>query len=178
MGGYQASAMLGIYGSTKSAVEGLSEALYAETKPLGIHVTVVGPGAFRTDFLDVSSLRSSQATVSDYAAMRQKAHAYVEANNHRQSGDPAKLAKILVQVVALPDPPFRLPLGDDAVRRIESKNEFVAGEVERWRKRWPHSFGQSSEIFKWNVRGSHAANLIAGSVAKYASSGVRSSRLE
>jgi hypothetical protein len=45
-------------------------------------------------------------------------------------------------------------------------------------ERWPHPFGQSSEIFKWNVRGSHAANLIAGSVAKYASSGVRSSRLE
>jgi hypothetical protein len=45
-------------------------------------------------------------------------------------------------------------------------------------QRWPHPFGQSSEIFKWNVRGSHAANLIAGSVAKYASSGVRSSRLE
>lgn len=44
--------------------------------------------------------------------------------------------------------------------------------------RWPQSFGQSSEIFKWNVQGSHAANLIAGSVAKYASSGVRSSRLE
>ncbi|KAE8756095.1 hypothetical protein FSO04_30800 [Paraburkholderia madseniana] len=50
----------------------------------------------------------------------------------------------------------------------------VLGEIERW----PHSFGQSSEIFKWNVRGGHAANLIAGSVAKYASSGVRSSRLE
>ena len=45
-------------------------------------------------------------------------------------------------------------------------------------ERWPHPFGQSSEIFRWNVRGSHAANLIAGSVAKYASSGVRSSRLE
>jgi len=45
-------------------------------------------------------------------------------------------------------------------------------------QRWPHPFGQSSEIFRWNVRGSHAANLIAGSVAKYASSGVRSSRLE
>lgn len=45
-------------------------------------------------------------------------------------------------------------------------------------QRWPRLFGQSSEIFKWNVRGSHAANLIAGSVAKYASSGVRSSRLE
>ncbi|MGF6478039.1 hypothetical protein QFZ91_000200 [Paraburkholderia sp. JPY419] len=46
------------------------------------------------------------------------------------------------------------------------------------RERWPHLFGQSSEIFKWNVRGGHAANLIADSVAKYASSGVRSSRLE
>jgi len=46
------------------------------------------------------------------------------------------------------------------------------------KQRWPQPFGQSSEIFKWNVRGSHAANLIAGSVAKYASSGVRSSRLE
>jgi len=45
-------------------------------------------------------------------------------------------------------------------------------------KRWPHSFGQFSEIFKWNVRGDHAADLIAGSVAKYASSGVRSARLE
>jgi hypothetical protein len=45
-------------------------------------------------------------------------------------------------------------------------------------ERWPHSFGQTSEIFKWNVRGGHAADLIAGSVAKYASSGVRSSRLE
>ncbi len=45
-------------------------------------------------------------------------------------------------------------------------------------QRWPHSFGQFSEIFKWNVRGDHAADLIAGSVAKYASSGVRSARLE
>jgi short-subunit dehydrogenase len=133
MGGYQASAMLGVYGSTKSAVEGLSEALYAETKPLGIHVTVVGPGAFRTDFLDARSLRCSQTRVGDYGAMRQKAHAYAEANNHRQAGDPAKLAKALLRVTTLPDPPLRLPLGEDAVRRIELKTEFVAGEVERWR---------------------------------------------
>ncbi|WP_442854967.1 H-NS histone family protein [Burkholderia sp. MSMB1498] len=45
-------------------------------------------------------------------------------------------------------------------------------------ERWPYSFGQVSEIFKWNVRGNHAADLIAGSVAKYASSGVWSARLE
>ncbi|MGF6547378.1 hypothetical protein QFZ96_002449 [Paraburkholderia youngii] len=45
-------------------------------------------------------------------------------------------------------------------------------------ERWPRSFGQFSEIYKWNVRGNHAADLIAGSVAKYASSGVRSARLE
>jgi NAD(P)-dependent dehydrogenase (short-subunit alcohol dehydrogenase family) len=133
MGGYQASPMLGIYGSTKFAVEGLSEALHSEMKPLGIHVTVVGPGAFRTDFLDASSLRFSQTEVRDYEGMREKAHAYAEANNHRQHGDPTKLAKTLLRVVALPDPPLRLPIGDDALRRIESKNDFVGSEIQRWR---------------------------------------------
>uniref|UniRef100_UPI001ABA8EDD PIN-like domain-containing protein n=1 Tax=Burkholderia gladioli TaxID=28095 RepID=UPI001ABA8EDD len=49
-------------------------------------------------------------------------------------------------------------------------NETMAKTTERW----PHSFGQFSEIFKWNIRGDHAADLMAGSVAKYASSGVRS----
>jgi short-subunit dehydrogenase len=133
MGGYQASAMLGIYGSTKSAVEGLSEALHAETEPLGIHVTVVGPGAFRTDFLDASSLRSSRTEIDDYAEMRKKAHAYAQANNHRQPGDPAKLATAILRAVALPDPPFRLPIGEDALRRIESKNASVAREIQQWR---------------------------------------------
>jgi hypothetical protein len=59
--------------------------------------------------------------------------------------------------------------------------DVLRGDVSHYqleKERWPHSFGQSSEIFKWSVRGNHAANLIAGSVAKYASSGVRSSRLE
>jgi hypothetical protein len=59
----------------------------------------------------------------------------------------------------------------------EYRMEVNMGSVEPV-KRWPHSFGQFSEIFKWNVRGGRAANLIAGCVAKYASSGVRSSRLE
>jgi len=59
IGGYRGGAGFGVYSSTKFAVEGLSEALHAELEPLGIHVTVVEPGYFRTDFLDASSLSIS-----------------------------------------------------------------------------------------------------------------------
>jgi short-subunit dehydrogenase len=132
-GGYQASPVLGVYGSTKFAVEGLSEALHAELQPLGIHVTVVGPGAFRTDFLDARSLHWAQSRIDGYAQMRGKAQAYVEANNGRQPGDPAKLAEALLRLVALPEPPLRLAFGADAIQRLESKSAVVAAEVQRWR---------------------------------------------
>ena len=132
MGGYQASAVLGIYGSTKSAVEALSEALHAETMPLGIHVTVVGPGAFRTDFLDAVSLHSASVEIGDYSTMRGNARAYADKNNHKQPGDPDKLANALVHIVGLPDPPLRLPLGPDALSRLSSKAAFIGGEIERW----------------------------------------------
>jgi NAD(P)-dependent dehydrogenase (short-subunit alcohol dehydrogenase family) len=56
IGGYRGGPGFGVYSSTKFAVEGLSEALQAELAPLGIHVTVIDPGYFRTDFLDSSSL--------------------------------------------------------------------------------------------------------------------------
>ena len=56
IGGYRGAAGFGVYSSTKFAVEGITEALHDELKPLGIHATVVEPGYFRTDFLDASSL--------------------------------------------------------------------------------------------------------------------------
>jgi NAD(P)-dependent dehydrogenase (short-subunit alcohol dehydrogenase family) len=68
IGGYRGAAGFGVYSSTKFAVEGLSEALHAELAPLDIHVTVVEPGYFRTDFLDASSLSVSSREISDYEA--------------------------------------------------------------------------------------------------------------
>jgi NAD(P)-dependent dehydrogenase (short-subunit alcohol dehydrogenase family) len=133
LGGYQASAGFGIYGSTKFAVEGITEALYAELKPLGIHATVVEPGFFRTDFMDATSLAHTKTQIEAYGETVGKTRAFAKANNRRQPGDPEKLAEALLQLVALPAPPVRLPLGPDALKRIEAKNEFVSQEMERWK---------------------------------------------
>ena len=133
IGGYQAAAAWGVYCSTKFAVEALSEGLAAELAPLGVKVTVVEPGYFRTDFLDGGSLTTTAKVIDDYAAtvgeLRKKA---VELN-HQQPGDPARLAKALLQVVDAPSPPLRMPFGSDTVAMIEAKNAFVAGELATWR---------------------------------------------
>lgn len=132
LGGYQASAGWGVYGSTKFAVEGITEALCAELKPLGIHVTVIEPGFFRTDFMDASSLMRTAVRIEDYQGTVGKTRAFADEHNHQQPGDPAKLAKALLELATLPDPPVRLQLGSDAVKRIEEKNAFVNSESQRW----------------------------------------------
>ena len=84
LGGYQSGPGFGVYCSTKFAVEGLSEALHGELAPLGIHVTVVEPGYFRTDFLDSNSLAVSPRILDDYAASAFGGKS-VEAASARQS---------------------------------------------------------------------------------------------
>jgi NAD(P)-dependent dehydrogenase (short-subunit alcohol dehydrogenase family) len=133
LGGYQASAGWGIYCSTKFAVEGITEALHAELQPLGIHATVVEPGFFRTDFMDGSSLQRTRGQLEAYAATVGKTRAFADAHSGQQPGDPAKLARVLLEIIAAAEPPLRLPVGPDAVRRIEAKNNTVAIEIERWR---------------------------------------------
>jgi NAD(P)-dependent dehydrogenase (short-subunit alcohol dehydrogenase family) len=133
IGGYAASAGWGVYCSTKFAVEGLTEALALELKPLGIHATVIEPGFFRTDFLDARSLSVSPSEIADYAETAGAMRNFAAAANHAQPGDPAKLARALMTLVDADDPPLRMPFGSDAVRRIEAKNAFVAQELARWR---------------------------------------------
>ena len=133
IGGYAGHDGWGVYCSTKFAVEGLSEALAAELKPLGIHVTVVEPGFFRTDFLDASSLATSPNAIADYKETSGAMRSFAAGANHAQPGDPAKLAKAMLQLVNAPEPPLRMPVGSDTVRRIESKNAFVAQELAKWR---------------------------------------------
>jgi NAD(P)-dependent dehydrogenase (short-subunit alcohol dehydrogenase family) len=121
-----------VYGSTKFAVEGITEALYAELKPLGIHATVVEPGFFRTDFMDASSLAHTAIQIDDYKRTVGKTRLFAEENNHQQPGDPAKLATALLRLSELTEPPVRLQLGTDAVKRVEQKNAFVNAESQRW----------------------------------------------
>jgi NAD(P)-dependent dehydrogenase (short-subunit alcohol dehydrogenase family) len=134
VGGYRAAAGFGVYSSTKFAVEGLSEALSQELAPLGIHVTVVEPGYFRTDFLDASSLSVSAGRISDYEATAGKVRDRAAALNHNQPGDPSKLASVLVAFADAPNPPIRLPLGSDTVAAIEAKHEADSRILSEWRQ--------------------------------------------
>jgi NAD(P)-dependent dehydrogenase (short-subunit alcohol dehydrogenase family) len=133
LGGYRASAGWGIYCSTKFAVEGITEALHDELAPLGIHVTVVEPGFFRTDFMDSRSLDHTKKQIGDYESTVGKTRVFAVEGNHQQPGDPAKFAQALLKLVNAAEPPLRLPLGTDALERIMQKNAFVAEETARWR---------------------------------------------
>lgn len=133
IGGYRGAAGFGVYSSTKFAVEGLSEALHAELAPLGIHVTVVEPGYFRTDFLDASSLKVSPTIIEDYAATAGRVRDIAAGLNHAQPGDPAKLAEVIVAFADAPQPPVRLPLGSDTVAAIAAKHASDGAILEAWR---------------------------------------------
>jgi len=133
LGGYRASAGWGVYCSTKFAVEGITEALYDELAPLGIHATVVEPGFFRTDFMDSRSLSRITEQIADYAETVGKTREFATDRNHQQPEDPAKLAQAIIQLARTTEPPLRLPLGKDALQRIVDKNAFVELEAARWR---------------------------------------------
>ena len=132
IGGYAAYAGWGVYGATKFAVEGLTEALAMELAPLGIHATVVEPGFFRTDFLDDTSLVRTRRELSDYAATVGAMRDFSTSANHQQPGDPKKLSRALLVLADSPEPPVRLPLGTDTVARIGEKNRSVEAELQRW----------------------------------------------
>jgi len=133
IGGYRGAVGFGVYSSTKFAVEGLSEAMHDELAPLDIHVTVIEPGAFRTDFLDESSLSVSSRQIPDYAATAGKVRSVAGGLNHNQLGDPSKLADVLVAFADAPNPPVRLPLGTDTVADIEAKLKADSLILSEWR---------------------------------------------
>ncbi|MBV7537456.1 SDR family NAD(P)-dependent oxidoreductase [Duganella sp. sic0402] len=132
IGGYSGYAGWGVYGSTKFAVEGLSEALAMELAPLNIQVTVVEPGFFRTDFLDTTSLVTTRDRIDAYAATVGKMRDFAADANHAQPGDPLKLADALLKLADSDQPPVRLQLGSDTVQRVRAKNQFVEKELAEW----------------------------------------------
>jgi NAD(P)-dependent dehydrogenase (short-subunit alcohol dehydrogenase family) len=132
IGGYSAYRGWGVYGSTKFAVEGITEAMSQELAPLGIHATVVEPGFFRTDFLDASSLVSTATEIEDYADTVGAMRKFAAAANHQQPGDPVMLAIAMMVLADSPNPPLRLPLGSDTIQRLREKNQTVEREMEQW----------------------------------------------
>ncbi|MEU3406434.1 oxidoreductase [Streptomyces sp. NPDC006670] len=133
VGGFATAPAVGVYGASKFALEGISEALHGELAPLGIHVTIIEPGGFRTDFLNSSSIRFEPATLPDYAAGAGPVREALAANDGLQPGDPVKAAKAVVDITEAAEPPLRLQLGTDAVERVEAKLALVRRELDTWR---------------------------------------------
>ena len=134
IGGYSAYQGWGTYGATKFAIEGITEALALELKPLGIKATVVEPGFFRTDFLDDNSLVKTKTIIDDYDETVGAVRRFAVEANHAQPGDPAKLARGMVILAHAENPPLRMPFGTDTLARIEQKNAYVANEIAEWRE--------------------------------------------
>ena len=134
VGGYRSGPGFGVYCSTKFAVEGISEALHGELAPLGVQVTVVEPGYFRTEFLDQSSLSVSPRVIADYAGTAGQVRERAVQINQKQPGDPERLARALLALAASPTQPLRLPLGTDTLAAIADKNAHVAAETAAWRE--------------------------------------------
>ncbi|WP_282411213.1 oxidoreductase [Pseudomonas sp. PS02303] len=134
VGGYASGPGFGVYCSTKFAVEGLSEALHAELAPVGVKVTVVEPGYFRTEFLEGNSLVESPSTIADYDSTAGEVRKIAKAVTLNQPGDPDKLAQAMIILVEAKKAPLRLPLGSDCVAAIEAKNAFVADQLQTWRE--------------------------------------------
>lgn len=133
VGGFTQGAGSGIYGASKFAVEGITEALHGELAGLGISVSVIEPGQLRTDFFEATSLRPARTVIDDYTPTAgARREAFTRLNGH-QIGDPVKAAQVIVGLAHEPCPPLRLPLGTDSLSRIEAKLECVTKEISAWR---------------------------------------------
>lgn len=122
-----------LYCASKFAVEGFTESLAAEVRDFGIHVTVVEPGFFRTDFLEPTSVRHGSQPIADYAAVSQALKTFYDSRSRNQAGDPAKLGLALIALADADQPPVRWAAGTDAVGMVEGKIASLQAELDAWR---------------------------------------------
>ncbi|HEY0227704.1 MAG TPA: oxidoreductase [Mycobacterium sp.] len=123
----------GYYSAAKAAIEGVSGSLRGELAPLGISVTVVEPGAFRTDFAG-RSLIESATFIDDYAETAGKRRKDNDTMHGNQAGDPAKAAQAIIEAVESSEPPAFLLLGPDALALYRYVTDARASEISTWEK--------------------------------------------
>ncbi len=129
MGGLTTFPLVGLYNSTKFAMEGISEVLRQEVAEFGILVTAVEPGMFKTDWAG-RSLRHGPETIPEYDGLRRR----VAAQELTWNGDPVKAAKAMLTILEDPNPPGHLLLGTIANELVDKKLEVLRGEIEAYRE--------------------------------------------
>ncbi|MDW3681081.1 oxidoreductase [Cupriavidus sp. CV2] len=131
MAGYVGLPGVAYYNGSKFALEGISEALSKEVSGLGIKVTAVAPGSFRTEWAGRSMVRSGRS-IADYDAVFEPVRRRRQEYSGHQAGDPAKAALALLRIVDAEDPPTHLLLGDDARRLVEARLRALGREIGAW----------------------------------------------
>ncbi|TCG02349.1 short-chain dehydrogenase/reductase [Paraburkholderia strydomiana] len=118
IGGLLSTPGASIYCASKFALEGWSEGLSGELEQFDIKATLIEPGAFRTDFLDATSVFHGDVSIPDYEAYGNTLQVRFDEANYRQPGDPARLGEIVVALVQSKEPPVRLAAGTDAYEGV------------------------------------------------------------
>ena len=131
MGGFITMPGVAFYCGSKFALEGISESLGKELKGLGIHVTALAPGQFRTDWAGRSMDRTPRS-IADYDAVMDPIRAGRRAKSGNQPGDPDKAAQALLRLIESDSPPTRLFLGEDALGLAEQKLDAMRSEIAAW----------------------------------------------
>ena len=121
----------GIYGGAKAALELMSESLRAELAPLGIKVTLVQPGPFRTDFISRGMEKASDL-IPDYDATSGRFAKFLASMNGKQLGDPARAASAIVETVLSGEAPLHFPLGKYVVKKLRDKAAALTREADKW----------------------------------------------
>jgi NAD(P)-dependent dehydrogenase (short-subunit alcohol dehydrogenase family) len=129
--GFKGATGFALYCASKFAVEGYSESVASEVAHLGIHVTIIEPGGFRSDFAG-PSLVTALIDDPDYASTNSRISAYVEERHGKQESDPSKFGPALCKLVAAEKPPLRLPLGPDSISLIRDDLRSIASELDQW----------------------------------------------
>ncbi len=131
MGGFITLPGIAYYCGSKFALEGISEALGKEVKDLGIHVTAVAPGSFRTEWAGRSMVRTARS-LNDYDALFDPIRQRRQHTSGKQLGDPGKAAKAMLQVIESDAPPAHLLLGSDALALVREKLAHLHDDMSRW----------------------------------------------
>ncbi len=131
MGGLMTMPGLSYYHGSKFALEGISSSLAKEVRPLGIYVTAIEPGMFRTDWAGRSMVRSAR-TIADYDAIFDPIREARRSRSGHQPGDPAKAGEAIAKFIVAPEPPLHLLLGSDALDYVRKELEVLQDEFSNW----------------------------------------------